>query len=116
MDTNLQAYSFALLANVIFAFSVQIFTHYSRKVSPIWMNYVKALVALLLFTGTILVMGLEFSFSSKVILLLFFFWFTRSGNWRFGAIDSFKRLRTRQGNGAGCISPYNYRYSFLFVF
>jgi len=72
MDSNLQAYSFALLANLIFAFSVQIFTHYSRKVSAVWMNYIKAFVALILFTGTVFIMDWQFSFSAKVILLLFF--------------------------------------------
>ena len=72
MDSNFQAYSFALLANLIFAFSVQIFTHYSRKVSAVWMNYVKALIALGLFTVTVFVMDWQFVFSSKVILLLFF--------------------------------------------
>ena len=72
MDTNLQAYSYALLANLIFAFSVQIFTHYSRTVSAVWMNYVKALIALLLFLAAVLIMDWRFSFGSNVLLLLFF--------------------------------------------
>ena len=71
METNHLAYIYALLANLIFAFSVQIFTHYSRKVSAVWMNFVKALIALLLFSIAILVMNWDFSFSTKVVLLLF---------------------------------------------
>ena len=70
MDSNLIAYSLALLANIIFAFSIQIFAHYSRKVSAIWMNYIKALVALCFFFLSILIMNWDFSFSTKVILLV----------------------------------------------
>ena len=72
MDANTTAYTYALLANLIFAFSIQIFTHYSRSVSAIWMNFVKALIALSLFFCTVLIMGWQFSFSYQVILLLFF--------------------------------------------
>ncbi|MCM8525954.1 MAG: DMT family transporter [Lentisphaeraceae bacterium] len=71
MDSNTIAYLLALSANIIFAFSVQVFAHYSKKVSAIWMNYVKALVALCLFFITVLVMNWEFTFSAKVIMLLF---------------------------------------------
>ncbi|MCM8531523.1 MAG: DMT family transporter [Lentisphaeraceae bacterium] len=70
METNHIAYTYALLANLVFAFSVQIFTHYSRKVSAIWMNFVKASIALVLFTVTIVIMNWNFSFSPNVILLL----------------------------------------------
>lgn len=70
MDTNHLAYIYALLANLIFAFSVQIFTHYSRKVSAVWMNYVKALIALVLFFIAVLLMNWSFTFSNTVILLL----------------------------------------------
>lgn len=72
METNHLAYTYALLANLIFAFSVQIFTHYSRKVSAVWMNFVKALIALVLFFVAVMLMNWDFSFSSKVVLLLFF--------------------------------------------
>ncbi|MCM8540305.1 MAG: DMT family transporter [Lentisphaeraceae bacterium] len=71
MDSNILAYSLALLANIIFAFSIQIFAHYSRTVSAIWMNFIKALIALFFFSIAILLMNWDFSFSSKVILLLF---------------------------------------------
>lgn len=71
MDSNTIAYLLALSANIIFAFSVQVFAHYSKKVSAIWMNYVKALVALCLFFISVLLMNWEFTFSTKVILLLF---------------------------------------------
>lgn len=39
----------ALLANLSFAFGSQFFTHYTRKVSALWMNSVKAFVAMILF-------------------------------------------------------------------
>lgn len=71
MSDNLFAYTLALTANIIFAFSVQIFTHYSRKISAIWMNFVKAFIAMILFLGAIVIMGWNFSFSNEVLLLLF---------------------------------------------
>jgi drug/metabolite transporter (DMT)-like permease len=47
----------ALGANLSFSLGSQFFTHYSRKFSSAWMNTYKALVALILFTGTVLLTG-----------------------------------------------------------
>ncbi len=52
-----KAYIYALAANLSFAVGVQFFTHYARRISTLWVNSFKAIVAALLFAATILVQG-----------------------------------------------------------
>ena len=61
MDQTSQAYLLALTANIIFALSVQVFAHYSEKVSAAWMNWFKAVVAFICFTVTVLIIK-DYSF------------------------------------------------------
>jgi drug/metabolite transporter (DMT)-like permease len=68
----MNAYILALLANFSFALGTQFFTHYSRKISAIWMNAFKASVA---FVGFLLVVILttgfhEISFNSFLLFYL----------------------------------------------
>ncbi len=60
----------ALAANVAFSSASYFFAHYSRLISPLWMNFFKANVAAILFVGTCVVMGLGFDLSAMGILLL----------------------------------------------
>lgn len=50
-------YIYALAANLSFAVGVQFLTHYARRISAMWVNSFKAIVAALLFAATILVQG-----------------------------------------------------------
>ncbi|MDT8285482.1 MAG: DMT family transporter [Elusimicrobiales bacterium] len=50
-------YIYALAANLSFAIGVQFFTHYSRRVSSVWVNCFKACVAGLLFALTVFWQG-----------------------------------------------------------
>ncbi len=52
-----KAYLYALAANLSFAFGVQFFTHYARRVSTLWVNCFKACVAGALFAATVLLQG-----------------------------------------------------------
>lgn len=51
---NSDAYFFALASNFCFALGSQFFTHYARRVSSVWMNAYKAVLAFLLFGATVL--------------------------------------------------------------
>ena len=70
MSDTYQAYTLTLSANLIFALCIQVFAHYSRKISPLWMNCFKATVALICFSLAVLLTGGSFDFSFKVISLL----------------------------------------------
>ncbi len=48
-----KVYVYALLANLSFAIGVQFFTHYARRISSLWVNCFKGLVAAVLFAATI---------------------------------------------------------------
>jgi len=52
-----KVYIYALAANLSFAVGVQFFTHYARRVSSMWVNCFKAVVAAALFLLTVLVQG-----------------------------------------------------------
>ena len=52
-----KVYIYALAANLSFAFGVQFFTHYARKLSSLWVNCFKAAVAAALFFLTIAFQG-----------------------------------------------------------
>jgi drug/metabolite transporter (DMT)-like permease len=52
-----KAYLFAFAANLSFAIGVQFFTHYARRISSLWVNCFKGLVAALLFAATVLLQG-----------------------------------------------------------
>ncbi len=64
------AYALALASSSCFAGASLIFTEISRRVSPLWMNAFKALVAWVLFAGTILVFNLWVQLPSKVVWAL----------------------------------------------
>lgn len=64
-------YIITVLSNLSFAIGSQFFTHYTRKFSSTWMNTYKALIALLCFTLTVLMMG-GFNAISPVTILIFF--------------------------------------------
>lgn len=50
---NSEVYFYALASNFCFALGSQFFTHYSRKVSSVWMNAYKAVLACILFSATV---------------------------------------------------------------
>jgi len=52
-----KVYIYALAANLSFAIGVQFFTHYAKRISSVWVNCFKALVAAGLFLATVLVQG-----------------------------------------------------------
>lgn len=52
-----KVYLYALAANFSFAVGVQFFTHYARRVSTLWVNCFKGLVAAVLFGLTVLAQG-----------------------------------------------------------
>jgi drug/metabolite transporter (DMT)-like permease len=52
-----KVYIYALAANLVFAVGVQFFTHYARRISSMWVNCFKAVVASALFLLTVLVQG-----------------------------------------------------------
>ncbi len=52
-----QVYLFAVGANLCFALGSQVYTLFSRKVGPAWMNLFKAFVAFILFGVTITLIG-----------------------------------------------------------
>jgi len=52
-----QVYVYALAANLSFAVGVQFFTHYARRISSLWVNCFKAVVAAALFAVTISLQG-----------------------------------------------------------
>ena len=49
---------FALGATLCFSYSSTIFTEFSRSITPQWMNAFKAIVALILFSLTVIVFNL----------------------------------------------------------
>ena len=53
MFENIPPYFFALAATLCFAYASTIFTEFSRKISPFWMNSFKAFVALAAFCVTV---------------------------------------------------------------
>ena len=52
-----KVYIYALAANLVFAVGVQFFTHYARRISSLWVNSFKAVVAAALFLLTVLAQG-----------------------------------------------------------
>lgn len=64
-------YLYALSANFCFATASQVFTHYSRTTSSVWMNTIKTLVALFAFTAVVLASGGFTALGGVYILLLF---------------------------------------------
>jgi drug/metabolite transporter (DMT)-like permease len=52
-----KVYIYALAANLSFAVGVQFFTHYARRISSLWVNAFKAVVAAGLFLATVLLQG-----------------------------------------------------------
>lgn len=50
-------YLYALSANFCFALACQVFTYYSRKVSPLWMNAYKAVTAFICFAVAVIFLG-----------------------------------------------------------
>ena len=70
MTDNTFAYCVAFTSNLIYAFSIHIFAHYSRKVSALWINFIKAFIAMVLFFGTIVFMNYSFAYSSSIIFLM----------------------------------------------
>jgi drug/metabolite transporter (DMT)-like permease len=53
----INVYILALAANICFALGSQVYTHFSRTVSAVWMNCVKAIIAGLAFAITICIWG-----------------------------------------------------------
>ena len=67
---------FALGSNITFAIASVFFTEFSRKVSPNWVNYLKATVAFICFTLVILLFGIELTMAQKSLVLLILSGFT----------------------------------------
>ncbi|HCC47970.1 MAG TPA: EamA family transporter [Elusimicrobia bacterium] len=66
-----KVYIYALAANLSFAIGVQFFTHYARRVSSLWVNCFKGLVAALLFGVTVLAQGGFHGISPETAALFF---------------------------------------------
>lgn len=67
---------FALGSNISFAIASVFFTEFSRKVSPNWVNYLKATVAFICFTLVILLFGIDLAMAQKSLILLMVSGFT----------------------------------------
>lgn len=67
---------FALGSNVTFAIASVFFTEFSRKVSPNWVNYLKATVAFICFSLVILFFGIDLTMAQKSLVLLIVSGFT----------------------------------------
>lgn len=61
---------YALGSNVTFATASLYFTDYSKKISPSWMNYFKACVALLCFVTVLLIFQIPLSISNSSLVFL----------------------------------------------
>lgn len=66
-----KVYIYALAANLSFAIGVQFFTHYAKRISSVWVNCFKALVAAVLFLLTVLGQG-GFHHITPLFATLFF--------------------------------------------
>jgi drug/metabolite transporter (DMT)-like permease len=77
-------YIYALGANLSFAIGVQFFTHYAKRLSSLWVNCFKAVVAAALFALTLSFQGGFHPIGLKYILLFF-----ASGMLGLGAADVF---------------------------
>ncbi len=67
---------FALGSNISFAIASVFFTEFSRKISPNWVNYLKATVAFICFALVILLFGIDLSMAQKSLVLLIISGFT----------------------------------------
>ena len=67
---------FALGSNITFAMASVLFTEFSRKVSPNWVNYLKATVAFICFSLVILLFRIDLTMTSKSLVLLMISGFT----------------------------------------
>ncbi len=79
-----QVYVYALAANLSFAIGVQFFTHYARRLSSLWVNCFKAVVAAGLFGLTIAFQGGFHSITPGIAAL-----FVLSGMMGLGLADIF---------------------------
>ncbi|MBT7611379.1 MAG: DMT family transporter [Bacteriovoracaceae bacterium] len=68
MDNKI--YFYAVAANLFFAVGSQVYTNYSRKFSPSWMNFVKATIALFAFGLTLTILQQWHEIPLKYICLL----------------------------------------------
>jgi drug/metabolite transporter (DMT)-like permease len=67
---NNQIYIYAVLANLFFAIGSQVYTNYSRKFSPSWMNFIKCGIALISFGLTISILNQWHEVPLKYLVLL----------------------------------------------
>lgn len=70
MFTNIPPFFYALGATLCFSYSSTIFTEFSRKTSPFWMNTFKAFVALLSFSITVLLLNNWTTINPQALLAL----------------------------------------------
>ena len=70
MTHSIPPYFFALAATLCFAYASTIFTEFSRKISPFWMNSFKAFVALIAFWITVFVFKSWINPDIKTIIAL----------------------------------------------
>ncbi len=88
----MKPYVFALCANLSFALGSVFFAHYSRRVSSLWMNCVKALVAVFCFFIAIIATSGFHSISTLNFLIFFLSGFLALGIGDLFLLESFKRL------------------------
>lgn len=67
---------FALGSNFAFAMASVFFTEFSRKISPNWVNYLKATVAFICFALVILIFQIDLSMEKRSLILLIISGFT----------------------------------------
>lgn len=88
----MKPYVFALCANLSFALGSVFFAHYSRRVSSLWMNCVKAIVAVICFFMAIIFTSGFHSISAFNFLIFFISGFLALGIGDLFLLESFKRL------------------------
>ena len=67
---------FALGSNISFAIASVFFTEFSRKISPNWVNYLKATVAFVCFSLVIILFRIDLAMAQKSLVLLMISGFT----------------------------------------
>jgi drug/metabolite transporter (DMT)-like permease len=92
MNDMIRAYLLALGASMSFSIAAQVFTHYSRAISAIWMVYFKACIALACFAAAVLVLRSSFDYPLYIMALFFASGLIGLGIGDLGLLTAMKRL------------------------
>lgn len=92
MDETIKAYALTLGASISFSIAAQVFTHYSRAISAIWMVYFKACIALACFALAVLAFRSPFDYPLQIMALFFISGLIGLGIGDLGLVSAMKRL------------------------